>query len=727
MAGLFDTFTVAKRGLNVQQGNINTTSHNIANANTVGYSRQRATVQTTRPFGGNSRFDAGTVGQVGTGAEITQIMRIRDSFLDYQVRIETTNYGTAITKNQYLYQVEDILNETTSTGVQGALSAFYNAFQELSKAPEKDSNRTVALQQASALVDALNSRYTQLENKKDDAQKELSEYVTDINTMLDQINDLNKQISSVVSVGMTPNDLMDSRDYLIDQLSSKFGVKIDKQARETVDLGVTEDSVIGKLVNSNLNDSNYSRFSYIENAVVNGNTLTVTYNVLGDKNNQKKIEITDTDTNKLGELKNNLLQDRILVGDKDGLVSNSTNITLDSSTPDTTPTADEEKIINLLKNIKDLNDVDRTVTPLPAGVTVNKDGSITSSETVGTKTTTIIISQNGSATITESNENPDGTKTETQLLKADIDKNGDIVASPNTNNMGDVTTAITIKINKNGDASKLIKTIPAPTFSLDDMNSKIFNNVTKGEIAGNQQVQDDIQSYMDQLDKFTVSFAYAVNAIQTGSTVDGAYGIDGLDTDKTELIFVVENSDGSLSRSDTGMTAKNIKINSKLEKDTSLLNCGEKHVDDISGDKDGSRALAIAGLKNLKINIGSLKIEDMESREDFFNKSGINFAVTDTSKLNLVNTNGGTGTKLDEYYKSIISDLATTSKAAQTDVKDKNVILAALENQRLSVSGVSLDEEMSDLIQFQHSYQANAKMINTIDELLDVVINGLKR
>lgn len=727
MAGLFDTFTVAKRGLNVQQGNINTSSHNIANAQTVGYSRQRATVHTTRPFGGMSRFDSCSVGQVGTGAEITQIMRIRDSFLDYQVRTETTNYGTANIKNQYLYQVEDILNETTSTGVQGALSAFYNAFQELSKSPQKDSNRTVALQQASALADALNSRYTQLENKKEDAQKELSEYVTDINKMLDQINDLNKQISSVVAVGMTPNDLMDSRDYLIDELSSKFGVKIDKQQRETIDLSVSEDSAIGNLVNSNPNDSNYARFSYVENAVVNGNTLTVTYNVLGDKNNQKTIEITDTDTNKLEELKNNLLQDRILVGDKDGLVSNSTNITLDSSTPDTTPTADEDKIIQLLKNIKDLNDIDRTATPLPAGVTVNKDGSITKSETVGTKTTTITINKNGVATITESNENPDGTKTDTQILKATIDKSGNIIASSNTSTIDNITTAITIKINKDGDASKLVKTTPASTLNLDDMDSKIFNNVTKGEIAGNQQVQDNIQSYMDQLDKFTVSFAYAVNAIQTGSTVDGASGIDGLNPDKTELIFVVKNSDGSLSSSDTGITAKNITINSKLEKDTSLLNCGEKHVDDVSGDKDGSRALAIADLKNLKIDIGNLKIEDMGSREDFFKQSGIGFAATDTSNLNLVNTNDGTGTKLDEYYKTIISGLATDSKAAQTSVTSQNVILAALENQRLSVSGVSLDEEMSDLIQFQHSYQANAKMINTIDELLDVVINGLKR
>ena len=148
MAGLFDTFTVAKRGLFVQQGNINTASHNIANAQTPGYSRQRADVVTTRPFGGNSKFDSCGYGQIGTGAQITQINRIRNEFIDYQVRTETTNQGTLNSTYQYLYQVEDILNETTSTGIQGALSKFYDAFQELAKAPSKEDNRTVALKRA---------------------------------------------------------------------------------------------------------------------------------------------------------------------------------------------------------------------------------------------------------------------------------------------------------------------------------------------------------------------------------------------------------------------------------------------------------------------------------------------------------------------------------------------------------------------------------------------------
>lgn len=125
MAGLFDTFNISKRGLNVQQSNINTSSHNIANANTVGYSRQRSVIQTTRPFGGASRFDTCTVGQVGTGAEVTAIQRVRDQFLDYQVRSKTTESGALNIKYQYLYQAENILNDSSDAGIQNALNEFF--------------------------------------------------------------------------------------------------------------------------------------------------------------------------------------------------------------------------------------------------------------------------------------------------------------------------------------------------------------------------------------------------------------------------------------------------------------------------------------------------------------------------------------------------------------------------------------------------------------------------
>lgn len=593
MAGLFDTFTVAKRGLTVQQGNINTASHNIANAQTEGYSRQKANVVTTKPFGGTSKFDIGNYGQVGTGAQINQINRIRNEFIDYQVRTETTNNGTLNSTYTYLYQVEDILNETTNNGIQDALNEFYDAFQELSKAPEKDSNKTVALKKAEALATSISTKYNQLENKKSDAQKELSTTVSVVNDILDQINELNKQISRVSAIGMQPNDLLDTRDYLIDQLSEKFGVKIDKQNNNTIDITSSEGGTdVGILVNSNPNGE-YNRFSYVSNVEYqyedDGKTikgLKVTYDKLGDTNSQDTFTIDAADLKQgetLDSIKKQLEEDRILVANQNGEVNGA--------------------------------------------------------------------------------------------------------------------------------------------------DYKIFNkeqcNITKGEIAGNQQVQDNIQGYMDELDKFTMSFVYAVNAIQTGSVKDGKTTIDGVNATESALIFVVKNEDGTLpdQKTDTGISAKNIAINTDIENNLSLLNCGLKQTDSQSGEKDGSRALAIAQLKSLKINIGSIDLDNTTSREEFFKTAGIEFEAG--SNMNLVNKTGN-GVTLSTYYSSIISKLATTTSSTKTLLSTQSTLLSNLENQRLSESGVSLDEEMSDLIQFQHSYQANAKMINTVDELLNVVINGLK-
>ena len=85
------------------------------------------------------------------------------------------------------------------------------------------------------------------------------------------------------------------------------------------------------------------------------------------------------------------------------------------------------------------------------------------------------------------------------------------------------------------------------------------------------------------------------------------------------------------------------------------------------------------------------------------------------------------GMKLDSYFKDIIDKLGVQAQEASRQVSTKEDLFYELENSRAQVSGVSIDEEMANLIQYQHAYNANAKIISTIDELLDVVINGLKR
>lgn len=607
MAGLFDTFTVASRGLNVQQGAINTTAHNIANANTVGYSRQRAVIETTRPFGGVSKFDSCGPGQIGTGAQITSIMRIRDTFIDYQVRNETSKLGNYQVTSEFLSQIEDIFGEPSDSGIQTLFSEFYSSFQELAKTPDKTSARTVALQKASALADALNHTYTQLEKKMTDAQDLLQQNVTDINSMLDQINDLNQQISQVCAVGQTPNDLMDRRDVLLDNLSSMFGITIEKDARETINLKVEGYPAYGvnidNLVNSKPN-TDYTRFSYVKgveyaknaDGTVDTSKLEVEYYPLGDSNSvPKKITISGT-TDELKDLKSSLEQNRILIADQDGVVG-----TPDSVTGDTTMSVDDlnKATFKMYQYDKNVNNVD----------------------------------------------------------PKDI----------------------------------------------------------KGEVAGNQSAQDLIKGYMSELDKMAAALAYSVNAIQTGNDGNGNTLTDA-NGNEFESIFV--NGDGSTS--DDGINAKNITVNKNLIKDVSKLNCSSTND---AGEKNGDRAQAIADLLTTKINLSELNDVNELDRKKFFDKAGISL---DANGISIEGSKDGK--TVHSYYKDMISQLGTKAQEANRKVANQSeVILKNLELQRISVSGVSIDEEMTNLIQFQHSYSANAKMISTIDELLDVVINGLKR
>lgn len=607
MAGLFDTFTVASRGLNVQQGAINTTAHNIANANTVGYSRQRAVIETTRPFGGMSKFDSCGPGQIGTGAQITSIMRIRDTFIDYQVRNETSKLGNYQVTSEFLSQIEDIFGEPSDSGIQTLFSEFYSSFQELAKTPDKTSARTVALQKASALADALNHTYTQLEKKMTDAQELLQQNVTDINSMLDQINDLNQQISKVSAVGQTPNDLMDRRDVLLDNLSSMFGITIEKDVRETINLKVegypAYEVNIDNLVNSKPN-TDYTRFSYVKgveyaknaDGTVDTSKLEVEYYPLGDSNSvPKKITISGT-ADELKDLKSSLEQNRILIADQDGVVG-----TPDSVTGDTTMSVDDlnKATFKMYQYDKNVNNVD----------------------------------------------------------PKDI----------------------------------------------------------KGEVAGNQSAQDLIKGYMSELDKMAAALAYSVNAIQTGNDGSGNTLTDA-NGNEFESIFV--NGDGSTS--DDGINAKNITVNKNLIKDVSKLNCSSTND---AGEKNGDRAQAIADLLTTKINLSELNDVNELDRKKFFDKAGISL---DANGISIEGSKDGK--TVHSYYKDMISQLGTKAQEANRKVANQSeVILKNLELQRISVSGVSIDEEMTNLIQFQHSYSANAKMISTIDELLDVVINGLKR
>lgn len=146
MRSTFHGIEVSKRGLFAQQSALNTTGHNIANANTEGYTRQRVNMQATTglPYVGlNTSVEPGLL---GTGVNVVGIQRIREEFLDVQLRSENKHFGYWEAKSDGLLKIETIMNEPSDTGLQKVMDQFWQSWQDLSQHPETASTRAVVLQ-----------------------------------------------------------------------------------------------------------------------------------------------------------------------------------------------------------------------------------------------------------------------------------------------------------------------------------------------------------------------------------------------------------------------------------------------------------------------------------------------------------------------------------------------------------------------------------------------------
>lgn len=233
MSGLLSTLNTAKSGMNVSQVAIQTTSHNISNINTPGYSRQRINQSASSPYsmpGKNSNFGAG---QIGTGAQIDNVTRIRNSFYDYQYRSESHKYGSTSVKYEYFKNIEGIFNEPSDTAISSSLNSFFNSWSELSKDPQSSGVKSVVIENGKYLSNSINSAFKRLESLEEGLDKQ-SEYIMDeVNSMLSQLDKLEKNIKIIQGSGKSPNDFLDQRDQLLDNLSFKLNIN-DKDVKATL-------------------------------------------------------------------------------------------------------------------------------------------------------------------------------------------------------------------------------------------------------------------------------------------------------------------------------------------------------------------------------------------------------------------------------------------------------------------------------------------------------------
>ncbi len=213
--GILDT---SLKSLQSQQVALEVTSHNIANVNTPGYSKQSAVIETTDPV------SLGTAGQLGTGVMVSHIERTHDNFTTNQINLQMQYYGSASAKNATLTATEMVFNESTGGGLGTAISDFFNAWESLAGRPESSAERTGVLQSGNNLVAEFSRVYEHVKGVKEEADRSISSAVDQINDFSSEITDLNVQIQSIESGGENANDLRDKRDLLIQQLSEQVGI-----------------------------------------------------------------------------------------------------------------------------------------------------------------------------------------------------------------------------------------------------------------------------------------------------------------------------------------------------------------------------------------------------------------------------------------------------------------------------------------------------------------------
>ncbi|MCG7215886.1 flagellar hook-associated protein FlgK [Paenibacillus mucilaginosus] len=230
MRSTFGGIEISKRSLFTQQAALTTTGHNIANANTKGYSRQVVNMVASIPIEYPGLMRSNIPGQLGQGVEFDQINRIREKFLDNQFHNENKSLGDWSIRKDTLEKLEAIMNEPSDTGIRQTIEGFWNAWQELSKSPENTTARVLVKERALAMTDAFNQTSRQLSELATDLTESIGIKAQEANTALNQIAKLNEEIYRIEGLGNNANDLRDQRDLLMDDLSKIVNITFTEEA-----------------------------------------------------------------------------------------------------------------------------------------------------------------------------------------------------------------------------------------------------------------------------------------------------------------------------------------------------------------------------------------------------------------------------------------------------------------------------------------------------------------
>ena len=264
MSSTFFGVELAKRGLQAQRAGMNVVSNNVANVNTDGYSRQRAYLVSSIPY--NVADCPNGVYQLGTGADLSDVQRLRDSAVGRLNQNNLGELGFWEQDQQVLSRVEAIFPDAVDGGMEMYLDDFFNAWQSVNENPLDSGLKVGVLETGRSLSSAMNQYYEQLTNIGNNLNDQLTTTKDRITRLCGQIIDLGKSITK--SYANNNNVLLDQRDNLVDELAKL--VKIDVKTNQTNNdyLDITVDGI--SLINGTNNSSESVEYTVDSGGAIGG-------------------------------------------------------------------------------------------------------------------------------------------------------------------------------------------------------------------------------------------------------------------------------------------------------------------------------------------------------------------------------------------------------------------------------------------------------------------------
>lgn len=624
----FSGIEIGKRSMNAHQSSITTAGHNITNANTEGYSRQRVQLRAFDPIYRPDLSRAEVPGQIGQGMEAQSVQRVRDEMLDQRI-VEQGNQETYWeTRSKYYMMLEQIYNEPDDVSIRTTMDKFWESWQELALYPESQAHREAVVSRGQSLVNSIQNRDKALTGIGNLLNSDIESNVAQLNDYASQIAALSKEIVRSKAMGDNPNDLMDRRDLLVEKLSKIANITSDQRDSDEfmvhleghilVQGGIARQFDVESVVDNN----GYSRVVWADTrneANVKGGSLGALIE-LRDVDVRNEIQSLNTMTMNFADLVNDVHRNSVGANNTTGLdffvqrpFVENTNGNYDS---------DGDGV------------EDRTYAFRFTGT-----NALDAQEQIGIAGVMTLSGHSGNV----------------QVPYYPTDRVEDVINRINDSN-GEVKAYL-------------------------DRNN---NLVLKATAAQEIENPDFVIRHVEDSGYFLAGYS----GILSGTGAENAY-----DFGAANAVNSLRGMDGEGARAQFAVApytnpSTYLEINSAIRND--VMSVASAYADHTGRalNGDGRAATEIASIRNSKVMIGRERT-------------------------------------LDDYFADTVTNVGLKGEQAETNMLSQNAVMDDLRGLRDSISGVNIDEELADIMKFQHGYNAAAKFISVFDSLIDTVINRL--